>query len=66
MRVGVDVVVAVRVQLHEHQPVLGALAAAGREKAIAILTVLLGQVPDQAKAGITKAIAALSQHCPGA
>ncbi len=34
----------------------------GREKAIAILTALLGQVPDQAKAGIGKAIAALSQN----
>ena len=33
----------------------------GREKAIAILTALLGQVPDQAKVGIAKAIAALSQ-----
>ena len=33
----------------------------GREKAIAILTALMGQVPDQAKAGIARAIAALSQ-----
>lgn len=33
----------------------------GREKAIAILTALLGQVPDKAKTGIAKAIAALSQ-----
>ena len=33
----------------------------GREKAIAILTVLMGQVPEQAKLGIAKAIAALSQ-----
>lgn len=34
----------------------------GREKAIAILTALLDQVPDQAKAGLAKAIAALSQN----
>ena len=33
----------------------------GREKAIAILTALMGQVPDQAKFGIARAIAALSQ-----
>lgn len=33
----------------------------GREKAIAILTVLMGQVPEQAKFGIARAIAALSQ-----
>ena len=33
----------------------------GREKAIAILTVLLGKVPEQARVGIAKAIAALSQ-----
>ena len=33
----------------------------GREKAIAILTVLLTRVPEQAKPGILKAIAALSQ-----
>lgn len=33
----------------------------GREKAISILTVLMGQVPEQAKFGIAKAIAALSQ-----
>ncbi|MCA1699046.1 MAG: hypothetical protein LC790_09160, partial [Actinobacteria bacterium] len=33
----------------------------GREKAIAILTALMGQVPDQAKLGIARAIAALSQ-----
>jgi len=33
----------------------------GREKAIAILTLLLGQVPEQARIGIAKAIAALSQ-----
>ena len=33
----------------------------GREKAIAILTLLIGQVPDQAKFGVAKAIAALSQ-----
>ncbi len=33
----------------------------GREKAIAILTVLMGQVPEQAKLGIARAIAALSQ-----
>ncbi len=33
----------------------------GREKAIAILSVLMGQVPDQAKFGIARAIAALSQ-----
>jgi hypothetical protein len=32
----------------------------GREKAIAILTVLLAQVPEQARTGIAKAIAALS------
>lgn len=33
----------------------------GREKAVAVLTVLLGQVPEQARIGIAKAIAALSQ-----
>ena len=33
----------------------------GREKALAILTALMGQVPDQAKLGIARAIAALSQ-----
>jgi hypothetical protein len=33
----------------------------GREKAIAILTALMGQVPEQAKFGIARAIAALSQ-----
>ena len=33
----------------------------GREKAIAILTALMGQVPDEAKFGIARAIAALSQ-----
>ncbi len=33
----------------------------GREKAIAILTALMGQVPDQAKFGIARAIEALSQ-----
>ncbi len=33
----------------------------GREKAIAILTALMGQVPDQAKFGVARAIAALSQ-----
>jgi hypothetical protein len=33
----------------------------GREKAIAILTALMGQVPEQARFGIAKAIAALSQ-----
>lgn len=32
----------------------------GREKALAILTALLGKVPEQAKTGILKAIAALS------
>jgi hypothetical protein len=35
--------------------------AQARERAIAILTALLGQVPDQAKPGIARAIAALSQ-----
>jgi hypothetical protein len=34
----------------------------GREKAIAILTALIGQVPEQAKFGIARAIAALSQN----
>ncbi len=33
----------------------------GREKAIAILTALMGQVPEQARFGIARAIAALSQ-----
>ena len=33
----------------------------GREKAIAILTALMGQVPEQARLGIARAIAALSQ-----
>jgi hypothetical protein len=32
----------------------------GREKAIAVLTALLGQVPEQGKEGITRAIASLS------
>ncbi len=33
----------------------------GRDKSIAILTVLLGEVPEQAKTGIARAIAALAQ-----
>lgn len=46
----------------ERQIAAAALAdTRGRDKAIAILTVLAGEVPDQAQAGIARAIAALSQ-----
>jgi hypothetical protein len=51
-------------QLDENVEIAAAARAdtQGREKAIAILTALIGQVPEQAKFGIARAIAALSQN----